>query len=358
MSDLRDIEKQVYDEERVEELLEKMGCQHIKPKSSRYEAMLPEKFSSNNIRSVQVSNTENLRCAVRSRSLSNISIYDLVSYIVFDCDEEESIKKNLSKSKRWICEQLGYLNFLTKNFQSEEKEDDPLSWLKSVKKNRAKEINMSHQNEVIDETILNQFIMFPSYRYFLEGLSFEIQNEYQIGYDLRDERIVFPIRNEFGELISVKGRTTDPYYKINGTPKFMYYVNYNKMIEWYHLNIALYYILEKKEVIIFEAEKSCWFAAQYGYMNTIAIGGTDISIFQVEILKRLPSDVRIIFAFDKDKTPKDVMREAIKFGKFRRLYTFWDKENLLSLELKQSPVDKGKEVFEMLYLDSLHRKLN
>lgn len=357
MNDLEDIKKRIFEEDRIGDLLIKLECQNVRLKANRYEAQLPNSFNSSNSRSVQVFLSETLYCAVRSRGITNIDIYDLVSYILFECDDKDSFRKNLYKSKKWICQQLGYEEFLGHN-NTIEMTENPLGWLKKIKNQRLPNLKEFEENQIYDDSILLQFNMCPVYKFYQDGVNYETQSEYQVGFDVRSERIIFPIYNQYGEIISVKGRTTDPNYKEKDVPKFIYYYPYNKSIEWYNWHLALYDILEKNEVIIFEAEKSCWLAAQYGYRNTLAIGGTDISLHQIEILKKLPFDTKIILAYDKDKTQKDILREARKFGIVRPIYTFWDSGNLLDIETKDSPVDKGKEIFEVLYDDSKKRKMN
>lgn len=334
-----------------------MECSNIKQKTNRYEAKLPDKFGSTNTRSVQVFLSDDLQCVVWSRSISNIDIFGLVSHLVFDCEDNESVKENLYKAKKWICENLNFTEYLG-NYTPQPEVEDPLGWLKKVKKQRPKQLRDIDENQIYDDSILNQYVMMPHYKYYLEGLSYEIQTEYQIGFDLLSERIVFPIYNQYGDIISVKGRTMDENYKEKNIPKFMYLYPYNKTIEWYNWNLALYEILEKREVIVFEAEKSCWYAAEFGYRNTLAIGGSDITLYQVELIKKLPYDTKIILAFDKDKEEKDIRKEADKFGLLRPIHTFWDKKNLLSKDLKHSPTDLGKEVFDFLYQDSIHRRIN
>lgn len=113
MSDLQEIKKRIYDEGRIEELLEKMGCQMIDTESggSRYVAQLPPEFNSSNRRSVQVYNTESLVSAIRTLGIRG-DIYTITSIIVNKCKNEEQAQNDLPHAKRWICEQLGYYDML------------------------------------------------------------------------------------------------------------------------------------------------------------------------------------------------------------------------------------------------------
>lgn len=358
-ADLWNIKKKILEEERIEYLLNAMGCQLIKPRSNRYEAQLPDKFDSNNQRAVQVYINENLTSRVRNMGLSsNLDIYGLVSFLVFDIHNESLHLKNLPKAKRWICETLGFSEFLAYNGSREPNKADPLQWLKDLKKKRNKKtLREFSQNEMLPDSILNQYVMYPYYQYIKEGLEYQTQVDFQVGYDIQSERVVYPIHNQFGDIISIKGRTTDPLYKDKGIYKFLYLYNFNKMIELYNWHRAIDYIHEKKEIIIFEGEKSCWLATQFGFSNCVAVGGDDLSDYQVKMIKDLGIEIKIMIALDKDKSVDDFKKQGKKFGQSRQVYALWDAHNLLSKELKQSPVDNGYETFLKLYKDSFKHRM-
>ncbi|MCM3273966.1 DNA primase [Paenibacillus elgii] len=351
------IKDRILNEDRFEEILVRMECEHITPKGNRYEAQLPHKFNSNNKRSVQIYLNENLSCRIRSKGFSQGDIFGLVSFIVFDCYSEEQQNKNLPKAKHWICENLGYTELITNTHNRPV--EDPLKWLKEVKKKRNKKVlDNTYENVILPDEIMNQFVMYPYFPYIQEGIKYETQVEFQIGFDLFTERVVYPIHNQYGDIVSVKGRTIDPLYRQKGVYKFLYLYNFNKMIELYNWHRALYYILDKKEIIIFEGEKSCWLATQFGYRNCVAIGGDDLSIYQIQMIKNLGIDIKIILAFDKDKNPDDFKKQAKKFTNARLVYAMWDGETkLLSEDLKHSPVDLGKGVFDELYKKSFKYRI-
>ncbi|RXZ77960.1 toprim domain-containing protein [Paenibacillaceae bacterium] len=353
-NDLIEIKNKIYNENQISKLLLKLGCKNIVDRSNRFEAQLPDKFNSDNPRSVQVYNTEYLQCRIRSRSISNIDIYGLVSYIEFNSYTEESRKRKLYEAKQWICDVLGYE---LKHYKGKVAFDlknpvkiDHLSWLKSVKNSRKKSsIKEYSENKIYEDSVLDQYVMKPYREYVSEGIDKETQVDFQIGVDVLSERIIFPVHNQYGDIVSIKGRTIHKDYDKKGIYKFMYLYNFNKVIELYNFHKALTHILIRKEVIIFEGEKSCWLATQYGYANCVAISGDDLSAQQVKLIKDLGSGIRVIIAMDKDKGIEDVKKQGDKFGMNRSVFALWDSEDLLSEEEKDSPVDKGREIFEQLY---------
>ncbi|MFE4571403.1 DNA primase [Paenibacillus chitinolyticus] len=344
-NDLNAIKKEIIENDLIERLLGLAGCSNARARNNRYEAMLPDKFDSQNERAVQVYLNENLSCKVRPRTFHGTDIFDLISYLVFDCFETSEIKKCLPKSRHWICENLGFQEHSVNRYQ---KDNDPLAWLKEVRKKRSKELKI-YENHVLDDNVLDEYILYPYTGYIAEGIEYETQLEFQIGLDIQSERIIFPIHNRVGELIGVKGRTLNPRYKTEKIPKFMHLYNVNMISELYNWHRALYYVMEKKEMIIYEAEKSCWLSSQWGLRNCVALGSSEITDWQARTIKELGLDIRIVLAFDKDKDKKEIKERAAAFGYAHQIYMMWDHEELFSANKKHSPTDLGKEAFMSLY---------
>lgn len=352
-NDLKLIKERIIEESRIGELLEAMGCEYVEKKNNRYEAQLPHKFESPNKRSVQVYLNESLSSRIRTLGESDIDIYGLVSYIVFDQISEDDRQRGLPKAKRWICEQLCYKEFLDSSYIPPTSLVQ-LDWLKDVRRKRKKKRELNNiENDTYDDEILNQYVMYPHQTYLDEGVSCETQREFQIGFDLRSQRIIFPIHNRFGDIVSIKGRTIFDDYEERNAYKFLYLINFNKMVELYNWHRALYYILERKEILIFEGEKTCWLISQYGHRNCVAISGDDLSEWQVKMIKELDHDVKIVIALDKDKPVEAVKKQAAKFGKTRNVYALYDNRNLF--KDKDSPCDRGEEVFNILYTECKYK---
>ena len=106
-------------------------------------------------------------------------------------------------------------------------------------------------------------------------------------------------------------------------------------------------IKKKHEIILFEGCKSVLLADTWGIHNTGAILTSHLSKNQMVILAKLGCNV--IFALDKDVRVRDD-RNVNKLKQYVNVYYLWDKDNLL--DEKDSPVDKGQEVFNAL----LHNK--
>lgn len=357
-NDLWEIKQKILSEDRVKELLNVMGCSNVRFASNRYEAQLPDKFNSSNPRAVQTYMNEYLSSRIRNMSITNIDIFGLTAILVFDAKDETDASNYLYKAKKWICEKLGYTEFLTSNRDFQIIKDDPLKWLKDLKKKRnKKQLREFSENRIYPDSILTQYIMYPYYPYMQDGLEYQTQFDFQVGFDIYSDRVIYPIHNQYGDIISIKGRTIDPNYKEKGIYKFLYLYNFNKMIELYNWHNALEHIQSRKEIIIFEGEKSCWYATQFGFLNCVAISGDDLSDYQVKMIKGLGIDTRIVIAMDKDKSVDDIKKQGKKFGQSRQVYALYDAHNLLSKELKHSPVDRGLETFLKLYSEYMKYRI-
>ena len=189
-----------------------------------------------------------------------------------------------------------------------------------------------------------------------DGISKEILNKYQVKYDIVSNRLVYPIRDLLGNIIAIKGRTLDINYKdklIDGKKirKYTYYNHIGDLdiIFGYSEHINFYKL--KKEIILFEGEKSIMLSDTYGINNTGALLTSSLNLFQLKILIKL--GIRTIFALDKEI---DILEDKniIKLSKYVPVEYIRDNNNLI--ELKMSPIDKGKEIFLQLYNE--RRRLN
>lgn len=200
-----------------------------------------------------------------------------------------------------------------------------------------------------DESILDKYN--SGYKWFKrfadDGILPSSQVKFKIGFDEDSNRITIPHYNEHGEIIGVMGRlnsdemTNFKYLPLIPFPKHKYL---------YGLYQNKEYIKESKKVYIFEAEKSVLQCDSFCVYNTVALGGNQISITQVEQLLKLGVS-EIILCMDEgliiDAIKRDI--QTIKSCCFMRdikIKVMIDKENkYLPKESKCSPSDKGKEIF-------------
>lgn len=352
MSDLQAIKRKLLDENRVEDILTAIGCEYVGYSGGRVEAQLPEKFNSNNKRAVQVKlNNENLTSSIRTPvGFKGGDIYNLVSFLVHEKRTEEEMNKNLHEAKKFICETLGWTEFLKGGNYKTKK--DYVAPLKAILKGKQRKREIV-PNPILPEEIMEEFYYkgnpLPFKEWIDEGISYNTQVMYGVGFDLDSKRVVFPLRNRFGQLVGVKGRIM----KTEDDPerKYLYIYRCNNRYEWFNFHFAHPYILESRRVYIVESEKSAMKLFEYGIYNAVAIGASDMSIEQTDMIKQLGLDIEIILCYDKGITISEVIKQAEHF-KGRRIFGMVDSDDLL--EGKDAPVDKGKDVWNMLVEDYIY----
>lgn len=302
-----------------------MGCHHITEHDKEFRAALPDGDNPTSIRIVK----DNLYTQVFTRK--DFKPGDLISLV-------EYVKGfYFTQAVHWTCKVCGYNYYENDNrevvyknpYTEALKELEPKS-----KRKRYRKLTK------IDERVLDSYIRLPNEHFCNEGIKKSIQYQFEIGFDLQNDRITIPIRDDLSNLVGIKGRTIydDDVYK------YIYLISTERSLLLYGLYKSLDYIKAKKEVIVFEAEKSVLQAWSMGYKNCVGIGGGELSHDQVVKLEKL--DANVILAYDKDTNKKHLKKEAKKFM-FSKVSAIWDMRDIL--DNKNSPVDLGKNVWEKLY---------
>lgn len=177
-----------------------------------------------------------------------------------------------------------------------------------------------------------------------EGLSYDVMEKYNVRYDPFSNRIVYPIRDMSGNIISVKGRTLDPDFKKKKLRKYTYFQEIGDIDLIFGYVEHQQSIKNANEIILFEGEKSVLHAETWGIENTGSILTSHLNPLQLPILIKL--GVSVVFALDKDV---DIRKDANikKLSHFVKVEYIKDTENLIGE--KDAPVDAGKDVWERLY---------
>ncbi|OME54059.1 hypothetical protein BSK59_15875 [Paenibacillus odorifer] len=351
VNDLPIIKERIYEEGLVEQILDALECEHVNPVGTRYEAQLPDRFYSNNRRSVQVYLTDTLPCKIRSKRISG-DIFMLVGYILYEVEDFDALSEVLFQCKAFICNLFGWHEYITyeqgDDFEEIIEKKDYLAFLRPTQKARKQRKRMQtmrdKENQVLDKkSVFSWYRNLPHVSFKEDGVSVRTQRIFEVMFDETTMRVVFPVYNSQGELVSIKGRYVGTDEWVLDEIKYLYLYSFDKSIELFNLHRALQYIKQTGEVIVFESEKSCMKAYQYGFKNCVAISGSEMSPVQAHMLIML--GVNIIFAFDNDMTDEHVRKQA---KQIRTRKCFWIKDTLGLLGEKDAPVDKGELTWKRL----------
>lgn len=181
-----------------------------------------------------------------------------------------------------------------------------------------------------------------------EGITWDTMKKFGVRYDAFDDRIVYPVKNYNGDIISVCGRTCDPDFKAKKLRKYTYFQSLGTIDTLFGFSENKEEIMNKKEIILFEGAKSVMLAYGWGIRNTAAILTSHLGPNQFNFLVKLGNlrGVRIVFALDAEV---DITEDA----NINRLASYarveWVKNFGGLLDDKDAPVDKGLDVFTRLY---------
>lgn len=195
------------------------------------------------------------------------------------------------------------------------------------------------------ESILQNYIPAYNKRFALDNISFIAQDYFELGYDVESQRITIPVRNQYGELIGIKGRAT--WDVDDDEPKYLYLIPCPMSATLFGFAQNFQY-LQNTDVYIFEAEKSVMQAFTYGFRNAIALGSNSLSPTQCRLLMELQPK-RIVFMLDKGLDLKNTYINIERLKPFMAMkdisiqYWDWHKSTLPD---KASPSDYGKDVLK------------
>lgn len=228
-----------------------------------------------------------------------------------------------------------------------------------IRKPIKKEIDFNEQLPQYDDNILNTFINFHVVEWLEEGISHETMDKYGIKYDIETQGVVIPHYDKNNRLVGIRERNLDK-RQIDMGRKYVPYTSFTHRKTYKHpLGKNLYGINFNKEAInkfkkciIFEAEKSVLkMDTVYSNNNpSVSVGGSSISEYQLNLLKTNGCE-KVYLAFDREDGEKwenkldKICQRIVNFG--LECYIIEDKEGKY-LDLKSSPIDHGKEVFEIL----------
>lgn len=178
----------------------------------------------------------------------------------------------------------------------------------------------------------------------MEGIGVSSLQKFEVRYDASTNSILFPIKDEHGNILVIKARLLDQRKLDKGVPKYSCLSKWGSNDTLYGLFENRQSILANKEVIIFEGEKSVMKCDTWGVGNAVAALTSHLNEAQIRLLIGL--GVSVVIAFDKGV---DVRADTNirKLSHFTKVSAILDSKNLLTE--KSAPVDFGKDTFTELY---------
>lgn len=331
------IKQYIYENKKIEFILESMGCSNICYTASKgyWSCTNP---GGDNVGAVNIFNIPYLRMKNWSKNYEN----DIYTFIM------KSMGISFEQAVVYLCELLGL-------------EDDGVVLNKAYRDYSASiEASLEDKDEEqattgLDETVLQRFEPLLHIDWYKESIMPWTRDKFDIRYDYEKQRVVIPVRDhDSGMLLATNSRTMIPDFELFGYKKYDLTPGYKKSRNIYGLWENKAAIKKNDCVIVFEGCKSV-LKLDTLYQRTVegvgrsigvAIMGSDLSDAQAQILLAL--NVNIIISFDKDQDIGKICHTCGKlWGKTdKKIYYTIDSENLL--DSKDAAIDKGKAVFERI----------
>jgi len=195
--DVKELKNYIYENRYVEQILESIGCHHIKYHASSGYWTCANATGDNN-GAIVLYNSEYLMCQNYTRQMiktnRNTDIVDLVCYT-----------KDLTfpKGLQFICDEIGM------SYYHDFEEDIPESFkiLKMID-DMSSNTNIEKEKPLkpISESVLSYYKRYGNDLFYEDNIDYSTQKEFEIGFDEESNRYTIPIRSELGDLVGIKGR--------------------------------------------------------------------------------------------------------------------------------------------------------
>ena len=329
------LKKYIFENEKVEFVLEKIGCHNIKYHPIK-EFWSCGNYNGDNTGAVNVKNNEYLNVTNWTREKEFDDNSDIITLVQYNkqCSFVEAIK--------YLHGILGLDYKWQKKPQKATNKVNPLYIFEKVKSKRRVDVS---EIQVLDEELLNDYIPMLYIGWLREGIMPWTAEKFGIAYSYKRKRVIIPMRYWLtGELLGINSRTTVENYNELGIKKFFITPSYQKSLNLFGLYENQKSIQEAGYVVVYEAEKSVLKRDSLNDSTGVALSGHSISDEQVRILIGL--NVDIVISMDKDVPLEEVRHICEKFYNIRNVYYTYDKWDLLGE--KDSVADMPNKIFDFM----------
>lgn len=349
--DTTSLKEYIFNNNKVEFVLEKIGCKLIKYHSSKnfYSAA---NYNGDNTGAVNVYNTKYLLIHNWTRENEFDDVSDIISLTQYNkkCSFVDAVK--------YLHNILGLE--LTPYKKEEKKEKpDPLAVFENAI-NRHRTIVDVAEIHAIKEEAINDYVPLLYIDWLREGIMPWAAKKFGLAYSYKYHRVVIPIRYWLdGTLVGFNQRTTVENYEELGIRKYFLTASYRKSLNLYGLWENREVIEDKKTVVICESEKSVLKRYSRNDGTCVALQGKKLSDEQRRIIIGLNVN-EVIIALDNDVPIEEVRHICEQFYHIRNVSYVKDRWNLLGD--KDAPADAENKVYNFLikhrvkYDESEHQK--
>ena len=188
-----------------------------------------------------------------------------------------------------------------------------------------------------------------------DSLNEVTQSLFDIRYDKESDRILIPVIFK-NNLVGMIGRYNS-FEVPKKVPKYFPILVYPKSEILFGYDLCESSIKSNGNVILVESEKSVMKSIQEGLFNTLAVGGSNISKSQINLLKEL--NVKNVFVcFDSDKNKDDMLKFIERKFKDVKFNVYFLDNNTRYIKKKSCIFDMGWDKNKIIkYLNKFNTKV-
>lgn len=191
-----------------------------------------------------------------------------------------------------------------------------------------------------------------------DGITKETMDKFNISYSISQNKIIIPHYDIIGRLVGIRGRALNE-WEVENVGKYApiqvegVWYKHPLSMNLYGLNRTYRNIRTQGICYLFESEKSVMQMDSFSIPNcSAAVCGSNFNKYQLNILMKFCAPTEIVICFDKEENPGEekyfnkLWSLCKKYEQYCNFSFIYDREGLLNL--KESPTDRGEEVFKKL----------
>lgn len=206
--------------------------------------------------------------------------------------------------------------------------------------------------------VLDCFIKYYPQEWLDDGITKETMDRFDISYSISKNKIIIPHYDIFGRLVGIRGRALND-WEVENVGKYApiqvegIWYKHPLSMNLYGLDRTFMNIRRNGICYLFESEKSVMQMDSFNMPNcSAAVCGSNFNKYQLNILMKFCTPSEIVICFDKEEKPGEekyfnkLYNICKKYSQYANFSFIYDREGLL--DLKESPTDRGEEVFKKL----------
>lgn len=203
--------------------------------------------------------------------------------------------------------------------------------------------------------VLDCFVKTYPQEWLDDGISKTAMDKFNISYSISQNKIIIPHYDVNGRLVGIRGRALNE-WEIENIGKYtpirieQTWYKHPLSMNLYGLNVTQNNIRSRGICFLVESEKAVMQMDGFSFPNcSAAVCGSNFNKYQLNILMKHCCPTEIVLCFDQEELPGEekyfnkLYDICKKYGQYCNFSFIYDREGLLNL--KDSPTDKGEEVF-------------